>query len=99
MSNPADQPKSTEPILNGTPEFVYFFGGTFSYKLNERFKATADLSIRQAQNDNIDKYIASKDYDYYSWFAVGITWMINSTFSVKRYKAMNGVNKHGTRWR
>ncbi len=95
----ADRPEPSGSILDGTPEFVYFFGGTFYYKMGERFRATADLSIRQAQNDNIDKYIASKDYDYYSWFAVGITWMINSTFSLKRYKAMNGVNKGGPRWR
>ena len=98
-SSASDQPRPTGSILSGTPEFVYFFGGTFYYKLNERFRATADLSIRQAQNDNIDKYIASKDFDYYSWFAVGITWMINSTFSLKRYKAMNAVNKGGPRWR
>jgi hypothetical protein len=98
-SNASDQPKSTDPIMDGTPEFVYFFGGTFYYKMGGHFRATADLSIRQAQNDNIDKYIASKDYDYYSWFALGISWMINSTFSMKRYKAMNGVNKGGPRWR
>ncbi len=86
-------------ILDGTPEFVYFFGGTFYYRINTHFRATADLSIRQAQNDNIDKYIKSDDYDYYSWFAVGFSWMINSTFSLKRYKAMNKVNKHPPRWR
>ena len=87
------------PIMDGTPEFVYFFGGTFYYKVNRNFRATIDLSIRQAQNDNIDKYIASKDFDYYSWLAVGITWSINSTFSVKKYRAMNRVNNRSPRWR
>jgi hypothetical protein len=91
--------QSTSSILDGTPEFVYFFGGTFYYRINPHFRATADLSIRQAQNDNIDKYINSDDYDYYSWFSVGISWMINTTFSLKRYKAMNKVNKHPPRWR
>lgn len=94
-----DGQHSVVSLKNGTPEFVYFFGGEFYYKINRRFRLTANLSIRQAQNDNIDKYVASNDYDYYSWFSFGITWSINSTFSVKRYRAMNRVNKHPPFWR
>ena len=48
---------ATASIMDGTPEFVYFFGGTFYYKVSSQLRATVDLSIRQAQNDNIDKYI------------------------------------------
>lgn len=80
-------------FANSTPEFVYFCGGELYYKINQRFRMTADLAIRQAQNDNIDKYIAGSDFDYYSWFSVGLSWSINSTFSVKRYKARIRVNE------
>jgi hypothetical protein len=87
------------PFKNGTPEFVYFFGGSLYYNLTHQFRITTDLAIRQAQNDNVDKYIAGDDFDYYSWFSVGITYLINTRVSVKRYRARNRVNDQLPVWR
>ena len=60
------------------PEFVYFFGAGFYQRISDSFDFTIDLSIRQAQNDNLDSYIAHGDFDYYSFLSVGITFKIDN---------------------
>ena len=55
------------------PEFVYFFGSTLLYNFNETFAFTLDLSTRQAQNDFLDLYRHSNDFDYYSFLALGVS--------------------------
>ena len=60
------------------PEFVYFFGAGFYQRLSDSFDFTIDLSIRQAQNDNLDSYIAHGDFDYYSLLTVGITFNMDN---------------------
>lgn len=94
-----DGVQEAAPFKNGTPEFVYFFGGSLYYNLNHQFRITTDLAIRQAQNDNVDKYISGDDFDYYSWFSIGVTYLINTRVSVKRYRARNRVNDHLPVWR
>ena len=32
-----------------------------------------DLAIRQCQTDRLDDYITHGDFDYYSYFSIGIT--------------------------
>ncbi|MCB0806944.1 MAG: hypothetical protein KDC05_14190 [Bacteroidales bacterium] len=65
----------------GVPEFVYFTGGGIDYRLTRHFKINAELSIRQAQNDNLDNIIKGGDLDYYSLFTVGFSWTINNVLS------------------
>ncbi len=60
------------------PEFVYFFGAGFYQRISDSFDFTIDLSIRQAQNDNLDSYIAHGDFDYYSFLSVGITFKMDN---------------------
>jgi len=66
------------------PEFVIFFGGGIYYKLNSNFGITADLSLRQCQNDRLDDYVKNDNYDYYTYLSVGISYYINT---VKKSKA------------
>lgn len=61
-----------------TPEFVFFFGGGFHYKISDQIGLTADLALRQCRNDRLDDYIINDDFDYYSFLSVGITYQITS---------------------
>lgn len=63
---------------SATPEFVYFFGTTFSIPLSETVWLTLDHSIKQAQNDNMDLYISGNDFDYYSYLGIGVSISINN---------------------
>ena len=63
---------------SAVPEFVYFFGTTMYFAVSETVRLTAGLSIRQAQNDNLDLYISGTDFDYYSYLGFGISVSINN---------------------
>ena len=60
------------------PEFVVFFGGGVYYKVNHNIGITADLALRQCQNDRLDDYVKNDDYDYYSLITIGISYYINN---------------------
>ena len=60
------------------PEFVVFFGGGVYYKVNQNIGITADLALRQCQNDRLDDYVKNDDYDYYSLITIGISYYINN---------------------
>jgi hypothetical protein len=68
--------------FNGTvhntrvPEFVIFFGGGLSYEINYRFRITAELALRQAQNDRLDNFVHGNNFDYYNALLVGITYYV-----------------------
>ncbi|MBN2174759.1 MAG: hypothetical protein JW731_11555 [Bacteroidales bacterium] len=89
------------PKTNSTrvPEFVYFFGSGFYYQLSDRFRITVDLAIRQAQNDNIDKYLAHGDFDYYSLLNIGLSYAIGKIVSHNKYKSRFLLNKNRQIWR
>lgn len=70
-------PTKTEHY-SGVPEFLYFFGAGFDYKISPKIGVTLDLALRQCQNDRLDDYIANEDFDYYSYFSFGITYNISS---------------------
>lgn len=60
------------------PEFVVFFGGGIYYKINQNIGITADLALRQCQNDRLDDYVKNDDYDYYSLITIGISYYVNN---------------------
>jgi hypothetical protein len=60
------------------PEFVFFFGGGFNYKVHSSFGITAELGLRQCQNDRLDDEVRNDDFDYYSYASIGISYYINS---------------------
>lgn len=62
----------------GVPEFVYFAGFAMNYEVMKNLALTADLSMRQAQNDMLDVEIKNDNFDYYSYVSVGITYHIQS---------------------
>ena len=70
--------KTVEVHNSGVPEFVYFFGSTLYHKIHPRFYLLMDLSIRQAQNDNLDNFVKNDDFDYYSFISIGISLQINN---------------------
>lgn len=83
----------------GVPEFVYFFGGGLFVNVSDRIKLTTELSIRQVQNDNMDKYIAHGDFDYYSLLNIGITYCFGNLSTANKDKDRQGVNKQRPVWR
>ena len=72
------------PIINehktSVPEFVYSFGGGIFYNVTERIGITADLNLHQLQNDKLDNYVKNDDFDYYTYFSVGLTYYFSGTF-------------------
>jgi hypothetical protein len=94
-----DGQQTPNAISTGVPEFVYFFGGELYFKVSDRIRITADLSIRQAQNDNIDKYLANGDFDYYSLLSFGITYSIGRIFAPNNYESNFKLNKDSPVWR
>ena len=62
----------------GVPEFVYFGGIAMNYEVMQNLALTADVSMRQAQNDKLDGKIKNDNFDYYSFISVGITYHISS---------------------
>ncbi len=62
----------------GVPEFVYFGGFAMNYEVMNNLALTADMSLRQAQNDKLDVVTKNGDFDYYSYISVGITYHISS---------------------
>ena len=86
-------------VGTGVPEFIYFFGGGLYYNVSERIRITADLSIRQAQNDNIDKYLANGDFDYYSLLSFGITYSIGKIYTPIKDEPKQNINKGVPFWR
>ncbi|GAB4313487.1 MAG: hypothetical protein Kow00127_04570 [Bacteroidales bacterium] len=78
----------------GTPEFVYFFGSGLSYSVGDRLAFTADIALRQAQNDKLDDFKKNDNYDYYTHISVGITYKIHALFN-KGNSYSRGGNTHG----
>jgi hypothetical protein len=80
--------RGEEPIVKdqntGTPEFVYFFGAGINYKFTDKFGATIDLALRQAQNDKLDDFKKNDNFDYYTLVSVGVTYYIESIFNTGR---------------
>lgn len=83
----------------GVPEFVYFFGTELFVNVSDHFKFTTNLSIRQAQNDNVDKYIAHGDFDYYSLLNCGISYCFGKLYKPVKDKERQGINKQEPVWR
>lgn len=83
----------------GVPEFVYFFGGELSIFLAKQLWFTTNLAVRQVQNDNMDKYIAKKDFDYYSLFNVGVTYYFGKLYRPSQNSPRQRINRGRPRWR
>ncbi len=80
-----------EQIQNtGTPEFVYFAGMGIYYKLTSKFAVTADMALRQAQNDKLDDFKKNDNMDYYTHVSFGITYYIDS------FKKSSGFSRGGS---
>jgi hypothetical protein len=66
------------------PEFVYFGGGEVSYAINNRISISADMAIRQAQNDKLDHVVKGDDFDYYTFTSIGITYRFIDLFGTNK---------------
>ena len=68
----------TEIHDTGVPEFIFFYGAGICYNVTNKFRITADMSLRHCQNDKLDNVVINHDYDYYTYTNIGITYKINS---------------------
>ncbi|MCD4695414.1 MAG: hypothetical protein K8S16_04155 [Bacteroidales bacterium] len=75
-----------------SPEFVYLFGGGAYYVISNAFNAYIEFTGRRMDNDKIDGSTSnSKDNDYYSYFAIGLTYKINNSPPDTRYYKRMGM--------
>jgi hypothetical protein len=65
-----------EKYISTAPEFVYFGGLGAHYHFSEQFAITADMSIKQLQNDRLDNLIKNNDFDFYTYGSIGVTYYI-----------------------
>lgn len=94
-----DGQQTTDSFSTGVPEFVYFFGGELRINIAEKLWFTTNLSIRQIQNDNMDKYISSGDFDYYSLFNIGVTYYFGKLYSGVSQNPQQRIRRGRPRWR
>jgi len=66
--------------VSGTPEYVYFFGGQIYYRVHTYLGIASSLSIHQLQNDKLDNYAKVGDFDYFSFFNIGLSYNFNLDF-------------------
>lgn len=64
--------------IANVPEFVIYAGGGICYKISENIGATGNMAVRQSQNDKLENYQKSHDYDYYTYISVGITYFVKT---------------------
>ena len=90
--------EETSVSNTGVPEFVYFLGTGLYYKIDEKYRLTFDLALRQAQNDRLDNYVRNDNYDYYTHIALGFTYNFESNNS-KKHRVVRGGNTNGKFYR
>ena len=73
--------------FTGVPEFVYFAGAGIYYKVNDKIGFTADMALRQAQNDKLDDFNKNDNFDYYTHLSFGFTYYIES------FRKSNGFSR------
>jgi hypothetical protein len=64
-------------IMTDVPEFVYFGGIGIHYHVSDKFAVTSSLSLRHLQNDKLDQLVKNNDFDFYSYFSIGLTYYID----------------------
>jgi len=64
--------------IANVPEFVIYVGSGICYKISENIGATANMAVRQSQNDKLENYQKGDDYDYYTYISVGITYFVKT---------------------
>ncbi len=60
------------------PEFVYFIGGGGFIRPTERFGISMDMGLRQCQTDWLDVLLKNDDFDYYTYWNLGIVYYIDN---------------------
>jgi hypothetical protein len=90
--------EQTSVSNTGVPEFVYFLGSGLYYKIDEKYRITLDLALRQAQNDKLDNFVKNDNYDYYTHIAFGFTYNIEGNTG-KRSRVVRGQNTNGKFYR
>ncbi|GAB4312130.1 MAG: hypothetical protein Kow00127_02530 [Bacteroidales bacterium] len=75
------------------PEFVWLLGGDIFYNISDNTYLSLEMTIKRFQNDKIDAVVAGTEYDYYSFFSIGIGYRINRLFPVSAKRADKTLNK------
>jgi hypothetical protein len=81
-------PGEQEKKVNNSrvPELVLLFGGGMHYHISQRITVSTSLSVRQARNDKLDNKVKNNNFDYYTYFNVGIAYNINNLLGNTRKK-------------
>lgn len=58
-------------VMLRRPEFVYFFGEQIYYQVQTNLFLVSNLSIHQLQNDTLDNFVETGDFDYYLFLIPG----------------------------
>ena len=74
-----------------SPEFMYIFGAGAYYKTNHTFDINLEITSRLIYNDRLDGTKSNKDYDYYAYLSLGLTYKINNKPRDPRYFRKMGM--------
>ncbi len=64
--------------IANVPEFVIYAGAGICYNVSGNIGATANMAVRQSQNDKLENYQKGNDYDYFTYISVGITYFVKT---------------------
>lgn len=74
-----NDPNQDDRVVNtDSPEFLYLFGAGAFYKINHTFDIHLEITSRMIYNDRLDGTKSNKDYDYYAYLSLGVTYKINN---------------------
>ncbi|RLD51736.1 MAG: hypothetical protein DRJ05_18125 [Bacteroidetes bacterium] len=84
-------------FTSSSPELIYFAGASIHYHVAEKFALTSSLSLRQIRNDKLDNLVKNNDYDFFSYFSVGLTYYFSGWGSSFIKKKRSSVAHSGVR--
>jgi hypothetical protein len=87
-----NDPNKEDRVVNAkAPEFLYLLGAGGLYKINHTFDINLELISRMLYNDRLDGTKSNKDYDYYVYLSIGVTYKINNKPRDPRYYRKMGM--------
>lgn len=78
-------------VKANSPEFMYLFGAGAFYKISHTFDINLEITSRIIYNDKLDGTKGNRDYDFYAYLSLGLSYKINNKPRDPRYFKKMGM--------
>lgn len=86
-----DPSEEDRVVKADTPEFMYLFGAGAFYKISHTFDINLEINSRRLFNDKLDGTKGNRDYDFYTYLSLGLSYKINNKPRDPRYFKKMGM--------